>query len=191
MPHEPDATGLLALMLFHHARRGARTGADGQLITLEDQDRSLWDGALNAQAAAVLRSALRQHRPSSYQLQAAIAACHAEAPTVADTDWQQISALYDRLLELAPSPVVRLNRAVAVAMAYGLDAGLQLVEELASEDSLAGYHRLEATRADLLRRRGDSQAAALAYRRALMLAPSEPEKALSDAPPSGAAALRA
>jgi RNA polymerase sigma-70 factor (ECF subfamily) len=176
MPDEPEAAGLLALMLFQHSRRGARVGVDGELVTLEEQDRASWDGAQIAEARAVLKAALRHRRPGSYQLQAAIAACHAEAATAVDTDWRQIVALYELLLDAVPSPVVRLNRAVAVAMADGLDAGLRLVEELAADGSLSDYHLLEATRADLLRRRGESQAAAAAYRRALATAPSEPER---------------
>lgn len=176
MPDEPEAAGLLALMLFQHSRRAARVGVDGELVTLEDQNRSLWDRTQSGEAEALLRAALRHRSPGPYQLQAAIAACHAEAATAEDTDWRQIAALYELLLESVPSPVVRLNRAVAVAMADGLDAGLQLVEELAVDGSLSDYHLLEATRADLLRRRGDSRAAAAAYRRALAAAPSEPER---------------
>jgi RNA polymerase sigma-70 factor (ECF subfamily) len=176
MPDEPEGAGLLALMLFQHSRREARVGGDGELVTLEDQDRSLWDATQSGDAEAVLGAALRHRRPGPYQLQAAIAAYHAEATTAADTDWRGIAALYDLLLEAVPSPVVRLNRAVAVAMADGLDAGLELVEELAAGGSLSDYHLLEATRADLLRRRGESHAAAAAYRRALSAAPSEPER---------------
>jgi RNA polymerase sigma-70 factor (ECF subfamily) len=197
MPDEPEAAGLLALMLFQHSRRAARVGADGELVTLEDQDRSLWDPTQSAEPEAVLEAALRHRRPGPYQLQAAISACHAEAAAAGDTDWRQIAGLYELLLELVPSPVVRLNRAVAVAMADGLDPGLRLVEELAADGSLSDYHLLEATRADLLRRRGQSQAAAEAYRRALAAAPSEPERRFltrrlqqveHEQPPGGAAA---
>ena len=197
MPDEPEAAGLKALMLFQHSRRAARVGVDGELVTLEDQERLLWDRTQIGEATAVLKAALRYRRPGPYQLQAAIAACHAEAARAQDTDWRQILALYELLLESVPSPVVRLNRAVAVAMADGLDPGLRLVEELAADGSLSDYHLLEATRADLLRRRGQSQAAAEAYRRALAAAPSEPERRFltrrlqqveHEQPPGGAAA---
>ncbi|GAA1316128.1 hypothetical protein GCM10009610_39330 [Pseudonocardia xinjiangensis] len=134
-------------------------------MTLEDQDRSLWDGAAIAEGLALLDAALRRGQPGPYQVQAAIAACHAQAEHAADTDWPQIAALYGRLVELMPSPVVRLNRAVAVAMAYGPGVGLELVEELAGE--LADYRLLPATRADLLRRLGRHTEAAEAYRAAL------------------------
>jgi RNA polymerase sigma-70 factor (ECF subfamily) len=173
MPDEPEAGGLLALMLFGHARRDGRVDADGEMVTLEDQDRSRWDAAEIDAASAVLRAALRRGRPGPYQLQAAISGCHAQAPSAAETDWPQIAELYNRLLELQPTPVVALNRAVAVAMAIGLDAGLRLVDELADDGRLAGYHLLEATRGDLLRRHGDRDGAADAYRRALGLAPAD------------------
>jgi RNA polymerase sigma-70 factor, ECF subfamily len=176
MPDEPEAMGALALMLLHHSRRGARVGADGELITLEDQDRSRWHKVEIQEGLRLLESALRQGRPGPYQLQAAIAACHAYAASAADTDWREIAGLYALLEQQLPSPVVRLNRAVAVAMAGDIDAGLAIVEELASDTRLAGYYLLAATRADLLRRRGDRSAAAAAYEQASQLAPSEVER---------------
>jgi RNA polymerase sigma-70 factor, ECF subfamily len=169
---EPEARSLLALMLLHDARRAARMGADGQLVTLEHQDRSRWDQATIGEGLRLLPSA-----PGPYQLQAAIAACHAVAESVEKTDWPQIVALYDDLLVHTPSPVVRLNRAVAVAMADGPAAGLALVDELEASGDLAGYHLLPATRADLLRRLGDSERAAEAYCAALALAITDAEGA--------------
>jgi RNA polymerase sigma-70 factor, ECF subfamily len=176
MPDEPEVAGLLALMLLQDSRRDARVDSSGELITLEDQNRSRWDHGQIAEADRLLVAALRRRAPGSYQLQAAIAACHAQAPTVADTDWPQIVALYDLLLVAQPSPVVRLNRAVAVAMGGELAAGLRLVDELAEEGALAEYHLLEATRAELMRRLGDRGGAARAYQRALALAGSAPER---------------
>ena len=153
MPHEPEPRGLLALMLLHEARRATRT-ADGVLVTLEHQDRSRWDRELIADGVAVLDQALAMRRSGPYQVQAAIAACHATAADAASTDWPQIAVLYAELARVAPSPVVELNRAVAVAMADGIPAGLALVDELAASGQLDGYHLLPATRADLLRRAG-------------------------------------
>ena len=176
MPDEPDATGLLALMLLHHARRHARLDAAGDVITLEDQDRSLWDSAEIEEAEVLLEAALRHRRAGPYQLQAAIAACHTAAMDAADTDWAQIAALYELLAQVVPSPVVALNRAVAIAMARGLGAGLQVVDELEASGRLDGYHLLHATRADLLRRQGRREEAAAAYRDALALVGSEPER---------------
>jgi len=176
MPDEPEAAGLLALMLLQHARRAARVDAAGDLVTLEEQDRERWDREQIDEATEMLEAALARRTPGPYQLQAAIAALHVEAPHPDLTDWAQIAELYG-LLELSmPSPVIRLNRAVAVAMAGDPDRGLEIVDELAAEGTLAGYHLLEATRADLLRRRGDLTAAAAAYERALELAPTEPER---------------
>jgi RNA polymerase sigma-70 factor (ECF subfamily) len=169
---EPEALGLLALVLLHDARRATRVDEDGALVTLERQDRTRWDRARIAEGLSFLRAT-----PGPYQLQAAIAACHATAPSVEDTDWAQIVALYDELLEYAPSPVVRLNRSVAVAMADGPAAGLELVDELAASGELANYHLLPATRADLLRRQGDKQQAADAYREAIALATTDIERA--------------
>jgi RNA polymerase sigma-70 factor (ECF subfamily) len=176
MPDEPETTGALALMLLHHSRRNARVGADGELITLEEQDRDRWDTVEIVEGLRLLESALRRQEVGPYQLQAAIAACHARVGSVADTNWQQIADLYALLEQQLPSPVVRLNRAVAVAMADDIDAGLAIVDELSADARLEGYYLLEATRADLLRRRGDLAAAAEAYERALQLAPSELER---------------
>jgi RNA polymerase sigma-70 factor (ECF subfamily) len=176
MPDEPEATGLLALMLLHHARRNARSDAAGDVITLEDQDRSLWDSAEIEEAEVLLEAALRHRRAGPYQLQAAIAACHTAAADAADTDWAQIASLYELLARVVPSPVVALNRAVAIAMARGLDAGLEVVGELEASGRLDGYHLLHATRADLLRRQGRREEAAAAYRDALALVGSEPER---------------
>ena len=176
MPDEAEALGLLALMLLHDARRFGRVDADGDLVTLEDQDRSVWDGATIGDACVILDAAVRLRRPGPYQLQAAIAACHATAATAGDTDWREIAALYGRLSEMVPSPVVALNRAVAVAMAEGPAAGLLLVDELDESGILAGYHLLAATRADLLRRLGRTEEAAAAYRQALELAPTDAER---------------
>ena len=176
MPDEPEAMGALALMLLHHSRRHARVGGDGELITLEEQDRDRWDAAEIQEGLALLESALRRRQAGPYQLQAAIAACHARAASTADTDWPEIAGLYALLEGTMPSPVVRLNRAVAVAMAGDIEAGLAIVDELSSDARLARYYLLEATRADLLRRRGDQAAAAAAYQRALPLAPSKAER---------------
>jgi RNA polymerase sigma-70 factor, ECF subfamily len=176
MPDEPEALGLLALMLLHHARRDGRVDDAGDLVTLEEQDRSRWDASEIEEGLGVLDAALRHDSAGYYQLQAAIAACHATAETAADTDWSHIAVLYGRLAEVAPSPVVDLNRAVAVAMAEGPAAGLQLVEELAAAGALAGYHLLPATRADLLRRLDRRSEAAAAYREALELATTDAER---------------
>jgi RNA polymerase sigma-70 factor (ECF subfamily) len=176
MPDEPEAAGLLALLLFHHSRRHARLDAAGDLITLEEQDRSRWDRAEIDEARGRLDAALRHRRAGPYQLQAAIAACHADADDVTDTDWAQIASLYELLAEVVPSPVVALNRAVAIAMAEGVEAGLAVIDELEASAELAGYHLLYATRADFLRRLGRSAEAAGAYRRALELAGSDAER---------------
>jgi RNA polymerase sigma-70 factor (ECF subfamily) len=176
MPDEPEALGLLSLMLLHDARRAARLDAAGELATLEEQDRGLWDDATIDDACRILDRAVRLRRPGPYQLLAAIAACHAQAPTAADTDWREIAVLYERLHELSPSPVVALNRAVAVAMVEGPTAGLALVEELERAGALTDYYLLPATRADLLRRLHRHPEAATAYRRALELAPTDAER---------------
>ena len=176
MPDEPEATGLLALMLLHDARRTSRLDEAGDVVTLEEQDRSGWDPAEITEGTALLDGALRRGRAGPYQVQAAIAACHATARTAADTDWAEIAALYAQLARLVPSPVVRLNRAVAVGMAEGPQAGLALVAELHSSGELAGYHLLPATQADLLRRLGRGPEAAAAYREALQLAPTDAER---------------
>ncbi|MER6125733.1 RNA polymerase sigma factor [Streptomyces sp. NPDC001795] len=176
MPDEPEVLGLLALLLLHDARRGTRVDAVGDLVTLEDQDRTAWDRAEIDEGAALLETALRRGRPGPYQIQAAIAACHSTAATAADTDWTDIAALYGELQRHVPSAVVRLNRAVAVGMAEGPEAGLALVAELEGEGDLAGYHLLPATRADLLRRMGRREEAAEAYGHALELVENEAER---------------
>ena len=176
MPDEPEALGLLGLMLAQDSRRAARVGTDGELVTLEDQDRGLWDQAAIAEAAIVLDRAIRLRAPGPYQLQAAIAACHANAASAAETDWHEIAVLYDRLSEIVATPVVLLNRAVAVAMAQGPAAGLTLLDELEETRALADYYLLPATRADLLRRLSRYAEAATAYGRALELAPTDAER---------------
>jgi RNA polymerase sigma-70 factor, ECF subfamily len=163
MPDEPEVLGLLGLMLLIEARRPARTTADGALVPLADQDRGRWDRALIAEGQAIVRRCLRINRPGPYQFQAAINAVHSDAPTAADTDWAQILQLYDQLLALAPSPVVALNRAVAVAEVEGADAALELVDRL----DLAAYRLFHAIRADLLRRLGRVGEAAAAYEAAI------------------------
>jgi RNA polymerase sigma-70 factor, ECF subfamily len=176
MPDEPEAAGLLGLMLFQHSRRLARVDAAGELVTLDDQDRSRWDVVEIGEASVVLDAALRREAAGPYQLQAAIAACHANASDPDATDWQRIAVLYERLLEVMPHPVVMLNHAIAIAMSDGPDAGLELVDRLAASGELRDYHLLHATRADLLRRLGDRAGAAGAYREALERASSEPER---------------
>jgi RNA polymerase sigma-70 factor (ECF subfamily) len=176
MPDEPEAAALLALMLFHHARQAGRTDEAGEIVTLEEQDRSRWDRSEIEEAAALLAAARRRGRAGPYLLQAEIAACHATAPTAAATDWAQIAVLYDQLGNLTPSPVIELNRAVAVAMADGPAAGLDLLAALEAAGTLAGYHLLPATRADLLRRLGRHAEAAAAYREAHGLAVNEAER---------------
>ena len=171
IPDEPESRGLLALLLLQHARRAARTDPTGDLVTLEDQDRSTWDHELIDEGLALV-----DESPGAgpYQLQAAIAACHDRAPRPEDTDWAQIASLYDELERVRPSPVVSLNRAVAVAMADGPDAGLRLLGPLA--DDLDGYHHLHAARADLLRRAGRAAEARTAYDRALALVGNDAER---------------
>jgi RNA polymerase sigma-70 factor (ECF subfamily) len=176
MPDEPEVLGLLALMLLHDARRSTRVDDAGNLVPLEAQDRTQWDHDGIDGAVALLDGALRRGEPGPYQTQAAIAACHATAPTAAETDWTEIAALYGVLAEMLSSPVVELNRAVAVAMAEGPEAGLTIIDALDESGALAGYHLLPATRADLLRRLGRFDAAAVAYRDALSLASAEPER---------------
>jgi RNA polymerase sigma-70 factor, ECF subfamily len=177
MPDEPEVLGLLALMLLHDARREARTAPDGRLVLLEDQDRSTWDRARIEEGRATLDRAMRMRRVGSYQLQAAIAALHDEAPSADATDWPQIAALYRILGEMTPSPVVELNRAVAIAMADGPAAGLALVDRLVAAGQLEAYPYLHSARADLLRRLGRREEAAAAYRVALELTANEPERA--------------
>jgi RNA polymerase sigma-70 factor (ECF subfamily) len=177
MPDEGEALGLLALLLLHDARREGRVGAAGELVLLEDQDRDRWDRARIAEGVRLLDKATRLGPPGPYRLQAGIAALHAVAPLAAATDWRRIAALYDRLLAVAPSPVVALNRAVAVAMVDGPEAGLALLDPLAAIGTLDGYHLLHAARADLLRRLGRGPEAAAAYRRARDLAANPVERA--------------
>jgi RNA polymerase sigma-70 factor, ECF subfamily len=176
MPDEPEALGLLALMLLSDARSEARTGPAGELVLLENQDRSRWDGAEIEEGQGLLRRALRLGPPGPYLLQAAIAAEHSRARRPQDTEWSRIVVLYDILAEVSPSPVVELNRAVAVAMAAGADAGLRMVEGLAESGTLDSYHLLHSTRADLLRRLGRLPEAAAAYRRALELSTNAVER---------------
>jgi RNA polymerase sigma-70 factor (ECF subfamily) len=176
MTDEPEALGLLSLMLLHDARRAGRLDGAGDVVPLEEQDRALWDRDAIAEGCAVLDAALRQRRPGPYQVQAAIAACHATAATATATDWAEIASLYKRLSEMVSSPVVELNRAVAVAMAEGPNAGLWLVERLERAGTLPGYHLLPATRADLLRRSGRLDEAEAAYREALMLVGTDAER---------------
>jgi RNA polymerase sigma-70 factor (ECF subfamily) len=180
MPDEPEVLGLLALMLLHDARRDARVGPHGELILLEDQDRSRWNRDRIAAGQALLDRAMRMRRSGSYQLQAAIAALHDAAQTPADTDWPQISALYERLAALAPSPVVELNRAVAVAMVEGPARGLALMDALVDARQLAEYPYLHAARADLLRRLGRAGDAAAAYRTARQLTANAAEQSFLD-----------
>ena len=176
MPDVPEVLGLLALMLLHDARRRGRVGAAGELVPLEDQDRSRWDRESIAEGRGRLDAALRRGEPGPYQVQAAIAACHADAAVAGDTDWAEIAALYRELARMVPSPVVELNRAVAVAMADGPAAGLELVETLEASGELSGYRLLPATRADLLRRLDRPAEAAAAYRAALELTATDAER---------------
>jgi RNA polymerase sigma-70 factor, ECF subfamily len=177
LPGEREVAGLLALMLLVDARRAARVDRRGEPVLLDDQDRSLWDRVKIEEGRRLVVAALTGGPPGPYALQAAIAAVHDEAATVATTDWPQVVALYDVLRTVAPSPLVDLNRAVAVAMVEGPQAGLDLVDELAVDKRLTGYHLLFAARADLLRRLGRRDEALLAYRDALDLAGNEPERA--------------
>jgi RNA polymerase sigma-70 factor (ECF subfamily) len=175
MPDDPEVLGLLGLLLLTDARRAARLNDDGDIVTLEDQDRTRWDGALIAEGFHLLGAAGALESAGPYQLQAAIASCHAD-PEATNTDWEKISNLYEQLAAIMPSPVVSLNHAVAVAMAHGPEAGLARLDELEAQGSLSQYHLLPATRADLLRRLGHRDAAAVSYRQALALAPTAPEQ---------------
>ena len=177
MPDEPEALGLLALMLLHDARRDARADAAGDIVLLEDQDRRRWDRGRIAEGTALVERAMRMTRVGPYQLQAAIAAVHDEAVTAAATDWPQILGLYEVLARMAPSPVVELNRAVALAMVAGPAAALEVVDQLAAAGALDGYLHLHSARADLLRRLERRPEAVEAYVRALELATSAPERA--------------
>jgi RNA polymerase sigma-70 factor (ECF subfamily) len=177
MPDEAEAGGLLALMLLHDARRGARVDAHGHYVPLGEQDRSRWDAGRIREGLRTLDTTLARRDPGPYQLQAAVAALHVQAPSPEETDWAQIADLYGALGRVAPSPVVDLNRAVAVGFATGPEAGLALVERLASGGALDGYQPFHAARADLLRRAGDTAGAAGAYRRAIELSTNTVERA--------------
>jgi RNA polymerase sigma-70 factor, ECF subfamily len=172
MPDEPEVDGLLALLLLTESRRASRTGSDGSLVVLGEQDRDGWDRALIEEGQAIVRRCLRRNQPGAYQLQAAINAVHADASTMEDTDWPQIVALYDQLLAVAPTPVVALNRAIAVGEVQGPAAALALVDDL----DLDSYYSFHATRADLLSRLGRHEEAAHEYERAAAMAPSEREQ---------------
>jgi len=173
---EPEVAGLLALMMLHEARRAARMTADGDIILLADQDRSLWNRGMITEAGRLVADAMRSGRPGVYTVQAAIAALHAEAETAEATDWVEIVGLYDLLMRLDPSPVIALNRAVAVAMRDGPDAGLRLIEGILESGELTSYHLAHAARADLYRRLGRKNEAKGAYVEALRLARQEPER---------------
>jgi RNA polymerase sigma-70 factor (ECF subfamily) len=176
LPREPEVKGLLALMLLQDSRRDARVDAAGELVTLEEQDRARWDQGEIAEGVPLAEAALREGGAGFYAVQAAIAALHAEAPRAEDTDWRQIAVLYALLLRLHPSPVIALNRAVAVAMTGALERGLRLLEDIEARGELAGYHLLPAAKADLLRRLGRKEGAASAYREALTLVTPAPER---------------
>jgi RNA polymerase sigma factor (sigma-70 family) len=176
LPDDGEVAGLLALMLLTDARRPARTGAGGELIPLERQDRSRWDAAAIAEGVALVTDALSRTRPGPYQVQAAIAAVHDEAPSTEDTDWKQVVALYNLLEGMTNNPMVRLNRAVAVAMVDGPAAGLDVLAALDDDERVARHHRLDAVRAHLLERNGDLGAAARHYRAAAERTTSEPER---------------
>ena len=173
---EPEVMGLLALMLLHESRGAARVAPDGELVLLEQQDRSRWDHKLIWEGIGLVEQALATRRFGPYTLQAAIAAVHAEAPTAEATDWRQIAALYTALAAMQPSPVIELNRAVAVAMHQGPEAGLALIDAVLERGELQGYYLAHSTRADLYRRLGRNDDARSAYQCALMLEPSEPER---------------
>jgi RNA polymerase sigma-70 factor (ECF subfamily) len=177
LPGEPEVTGLLALLLLTDARRAARTDAAGELVLLEEQDRAHWDPVMIAEGEQLVEEALRAGRPGAYQLHAAIAACHSTARTAADTDWQQIALLYGELIRYEPTAVVEANRAIAVAMAEGPSAGLVILDAVGHHPQLARWPQLQMARADLLRRLGRQADAAEAYRMALELDPSLPERA--------------
>ena len=172
MPDEPEVAGLLALLLLTESRRASRTRPDGSLVLLGEQDRTQWDRALVQEGQAIVRRCLRRNQPGAYQLQAAINAVHADALTIEQTDWSQIVALYDQLLAVAPTPVVALNRAIAIGEVQGPAAALALVDELA----LDNYYPFHAARADLLRRLGRNSEAAAAYERGAAMAPTDAER---------------
>ena len=176
LPHEPEVAGLLALLLFTDARRGARTDDSGQLVLLAEQDRSRYDPVLIAEAEALLERALRTSRPGPYQVQAAIAACHSTAGYPSATDWREVAALYGELLRYEPTPVHEANRAVAVAMAEGPAAGLVILDAVVHHPQLARWPALQVARADLLRRLGRTADAIDSYRTALQLDPGPAER---------------
>jgi RNA polymerase sigma-70 factor, ECF subfamily len=169
MPDEPEVMGLLGLMLLIDSRRSARTDTAGDLLTLEEQDRSLWDSMRIEEGRELVERSLRMRHPGPYQLQAAIAALHAESQRSDDTDWIQIALLYSELMRFQPGPIVELNRAVAVAMAFGPDTGLKLLDDIEGDGELAGYYLAHAARADFLRRAGKRDEAAVSYRRSIEL----------------------
>jgi RNA polymerase sigma-70 factor (ECF subfamily) len=177
LPDEPEVGGLLALMLLHHSRRRARINCRGELVPLEEQNRDLWDRVNIEEGVRYLERALTVKRPGPYQLQAAIAATHAQALTPQDTDWPEIAALYGQLVRLTPTPVVALNHAVAVAMSQGLEVGLERIDRLGSLELLDGYRLLHAARGDLLRRLGRTESARRAYEKALELTTNRVEQA--------------
>jgi RNA polymerase sigma-70 factor, ECF subfamily len=176
LPDEPENLGLLALMLLHDSRRDTRVDRHGRLVTLEEQDRSLWDKERIREGVALLKRALGMRRAGPYQLQAAIAAIHAEAATPAETDWREIAALYQELMRLTPSPIVALNHAVAVAMSEGLERGLAEIDQVGASGALEDYHLFHAARADILRRLGRRTESAEAYTAALRLVTNQVEK---------------
>jgi RNA polymerase sigma-70 factor (ECF subfamily) len=176
MPDEPEALGLLALMLLHDSRRASRVDAAGELVTLEEQDRTSWNQAQIAEGTDILERSLRRRRAGPYQIQAAIAACHATAACASDTDWLQIAGLYAQLARVAPSAVVELNRAVAIAMTEGPDTALRMVDAIAASGQLDEYYLLHATRADFLRRAGRPAEAQASYQVAFERAPTDAER---------------
>jgi len=176
MPAEPEAAALLALMLLHDSRRETRQSPDGDIVLLEDQDRSRWDRAAIDEGLAIVDRVFREGRIGAYGVQAAIAAVHARAPNATATDWREAASLYNLLLRIRPSPVIELNRAAAIAMAEGYEKGLVLIDELRNRGVLLGYTPLHSARAELLRRLGRNDEAAEAYETALRLAGTEPER---------------
>jgi len=173
---DAEARGLLALMLLHESRRDARTSTDGELVLLEDQERSKWDTGMIAEGIILVEEALRSRRFGAYTIQAAISALHAEAATAEDTDWEQIEVLYTFLLRVVPTPVIELNRAVAVAMREGFEAGIAIIDGIFDRGELANYLLAHSSRGELLRRMGRYADALPAFQRALELARQEPEK---------------
>jgi RNA polymerase sigma-70 factor (ECF subfamily) len=177
MPDDAEVWGLIALMLLHDSRRAARVDEAGRYVPLDEQDRSRWDQGRIREGLRALETALRLRRPGPYQLQAAIAALHVQAPEASETDWLQIAQLYEALGRIAPSPVVELNRAVAIGFANGPQAGLEALEPLIGDQALASYQPLHAAHAELLRRAGDHAGAAHAYRRGIELSANAVERA--------------